>query len=175
MQHGDVSKQMMCQEHRLGALQVGVARHGKARVGVRRLGQGVGQVEHAAHEGEERPFGPEPQVGRDLIVAGATGMEFAGDRADDLTQPPLHAGVDILVGDGEREIAGFDLEEDLPESAFQGRGVLDADDALFAKHAGVGNRPADIFTYQTHVELDRGVEGLETTVGRLSEPPAPGL
>ena len=38
-QHGDVGKQMMCQEDRLGALQVGVAGHDHVSVGGRRLGQ----------------------------------------------------------------------------------------------------------------------------------------
>ena len=175
MQHGDVGKQMMCQQHRLGALQMGVAGHREVGVRGRRLGQGIGQTEHAAHKSEESPLRPEPQVGRDLIVAGATGMEFAGDRADHLAQPPLDASVDVLIDDGEREIAVVDFGENLPESALERRGVFSGDDSLFAKHAGVGDRPANVLPDQAHVERDRGVERLEATVGRLSEPPAPCL
>ena len=173
VQHGDVGKQMMCQEYRLGTLQVRVARHREVRVRGRRLRQCIGQVEHAAHQGEDRALRPEPQVGRNLVVAGATGVELAGDRADELAQPSLDAGVDILIGDGQREVAIFDLGEDLPEPALEGCRVLGADDPLLAEHAGVGDRAANVFAYQAHVERDRGVERLQASVGRLCEPSAP--
>ena len=39
----------------------------------------------------------------------------------DLAQPPLDAGVDVFIGDGEREITVVDLGEDLPESALDRR------------------------------------------------------
>src|SRR5215207_10258143 len=97
VQHGDVGKQMVCQEHRLGALQVRVTRHYEVRVRGRRLCQGAGQVEHAAHQAEERALRPESQVSCNLVVAGAPGMELAGNPADDLAQPPFDAGVDILI------------------------------------------------------------------------------
>jgi hypothetical protein len=102
-------------------------------------------------------------------------MELTGDCADDLAQPPLDAGVDILVGDGECEVAGFNFGVNLPETPFERRGVFSSDDSLFAKHSSVGNRPADIFAYQAHIERYRRIEGLKAAIGRLGEPPAPRL
>ena len=43
--------------------------------------------------------GPEPQVGRDLVVARAAGVQLARQRADLLVQQPLDQGVDVFVGD----------------------------------------------------------------------------
>ena len=52
---------------------------------------------------------PEPQVGRNLVVAAAAGVELAADVADPLDQRPLDVHVDVFQLLAELEAAGGDL------------------------------------------------------------------
>ena len=56
---------------------------------------------------------PEPQVGRDLVVAAAAGVELAADVADAVDQRPLDVHVDVFQVLAEVEPAGGDFLADL--------------------------------------------------------------
>jgi hypothetical protein len=117
------------EEDRLGPLQVGVA----GQVGLTGSGrprqEDLLQVEHPAGDGEQLPLGVEAQVGGDLVVTAAAGVQAGADVAGDLGHPALHRRVDVLVARGEGEAARRELlahsrqgsEEDLavggPEQA----------------------------------------------------------
>ncbi len=100
-------------------------------------------------------------------------MQFASDATDDLAQPPLDPGMDVLIGDRQRELAALDLLEDLPERLGNVLRLVLRDDALLAEHADVRDRATDILPHHPHVEPDRGVERLQAQVRALREPPAP--
>ena len=61
----------------------------------------VDAVDRVAH--------PQPEIGRDLIVARARGVQPPGRRPDQLGEPALDVHVDVLERALEREFAGFDL------------------------------------------------------------------
>ena len=52
---------------------------------------------------------PEPEVGRDLIVARARGMQAPGGRPDQFREPAFDVHVDVLQRALEGELAGLDL------------------------------------------------------------------
>ena len=58
-------------------------------------------------------------VGGDLVVARARGVQLAADRPDDLGQPPLDRHVDVLVVGRERERPAVELGLDALEPAQQ--------------------------------------------------------
>ena len=62
------------------------------------------------------------QVERDLVVAGAAGVDAAAGVAGELDQAPLDVQMDVLVGVVETEAAGRDLPSRSVWSAFSIRG-----------------------------------------------------
>ena len=52
---------------------------------------------------------PKPEIGRDLIVARARGVQPPGRRPDQLGEPALDVHMDVLERALEGEFAGFDL------------------------------------------------------------------
>ena len=60
----------------------------------------VDDVARLAHE-------PQSHVGRNLVVPRASRVQLAADRADELCEPPLVRGVDVLI-------ASLDLELEIP-------------------------------------------------------------
>ena len=61
--------------------------------------------------------GPRADVGRDLVVAAAAGVELAADVADAVDQGPLDVRVNVFELLAEREIAGSDLAADCSRPA----------------------------------------------------------
>ena len=107
-EHPEVGEQVVADVDGLGALQVGVAGH-------RPVAVGLGELEQARHR---RPgqldrlqrvhLDRHRDVGRDLVVARAAGVELAGERADLLAEQALDRHVDVLVGLVELEAVGAD-------------------------------------------------------------------
>ena len=57
----------------------------------------------------DRVAHPEPEIGRDLVVARARGVQPPGGRPDQLGEPALDIHVDVLERALEGELAGLDL------------------------------------------------------------------
>ena len=98
-----VGQQVVGEQHRLGPLEVGVA----GQVGVAgRLGPGqqhVLQGDDEPGDGDQLALAPQPQVGGDLVVAAAGGVQLGAGGAGELGDPALDGGVDVLVALDERE------------------------------------------------------------------------
>jgi hypothetical protein len=100
---------MVAERHRLGALQMRVARHHGIveRGGFLREGpleaaeRKVDLVDGVAH--------PKPKIGGHLVIAGAGGVQPAGRLADQRLQPCFHVHVDVLERAVEDETALGDL------------------------------------------------------------------
>ena len=98
----------MGEQHRLRALQVGVAGHRRLEMLL-----GAGQQRRLDLDPPRRLVEDlaevEPLVERDLIVPGAAGVELAADRPRHLDEPPLDVQVDVLELPPEREGAALEL------------------------------------------------------------------
>ncbi len=135
----------MAERDGLGDLQVGEAWHDRIGVGFGLGDERVHQRLDLVDAGCTRGFDPEAEVGRDLVVAGAGGVEATGRFADDLLQAGFHVHVDVfeLAGIGELSVA--DLGDDLIEARLDGFFVVGRDDADDCEHGGVSLRACDVF------------------------------
>ena len=67
---------------------------------------------------------PELDIGDDLIVAAAAGVQLAADIAQTLDQGAFDVRVDVFELDGEREVAALDLGADGVEGRGDGLGLV---------------------------------------------------
>ena len=162
---------MVTERHRLARLEMGEAGHdgvgmlvgaGDQRI-LERVDPGERLVDRAAH--------PQLEVGRDLVVARAGGVEAARDRPDQLGQAVLDVHVDVFERGVLDQLAVGDLGGDLLQSGVDGAGVLGRDDALRGKHRGVRSARGDVFAPQSLVDGDRGIY-LAHHRGRAAREPA---
>ena len=117
--HPEPGEQVVGEVDRLRALQVGVA-------GQRPVEVALGGLDERRHVGVELRLGAarrlareERDVGDDLVVARARGVQLAAGAPGDRRQPPLDGHVDVLVVGLERERAVAQLALDLVQA---GRG-----------------------------------------------------
>ena len=124
-QRPEVREQVVREQHRLRALQVGVARAGDVGRVARRAAAAPLAARGCAPTCVA-PFAPhvQPQVERDLVVAAAAGVQLGAGRARDLGDPPFDRGVDVFVGRRERERARRQLLFDAIERGVDDRPFL---------------------------------------------------
>ena len=87
----------MREQDGLGALQMRIAGHDRIQIGLgagyqHGLQSGDGRVEHG--EGFQQP---QAEIGGDLVVTAAPGVQLAGQRADQLGQAALYGGMDVFI------------------------------------------------------------------------------
>jgi hypothetical protein len=160
-------------QHRLRRLQVGEAGQHRVGVGMGGPGQGVDQARHGLHRGRGRVLQPQVQVGGDLVVAAAAGVELAARGADQLGEAALHRGVDVLVSGREGEGAGVQLARDFGETVQQELALAVVEHAGGDQGAHVGAAAGDVLAPQPPVDRQRRGVGPHGRVGRPGEPPRP--
>ena len=94
----------------------------------------------AAATREQLPAGVEAEVGGDLVVAAATGVELGPHVAGDLGDPALDGGVDVLVAGLEDEDPRRQLLLHPVERGEQDGGLLGVEDP--GPRAGPARGPA---------------------------------
>src|SRR5438445_13594583 len=104
---------MMAEGYRLSDLQVSVAGHHRGRLRLGAITQPSLQLAHRRIEPVNRAAQPEPQVGRDLVVARARGMQASRCRPDQLGKASLDVHMDVLALGAEDKARAFDLQFDL--------------------------------------------------------------
>ena len=166
---------MVREQHRLCALQVRVARDHRPSLA-------LGEVEQRAPQCREALDGPvaggadeHPEVGGDLVVARARGVEPPRGLADALRQRGLDVEVDVLAVLAELEVARGDIRLDGPQAGGDGVAVVVGDDALGGEHPRVRDRACDVLAVEPAVEGDGGSVRLDERVGGALEAAAPEL
>ena len=137
-EHPHVGEQVVREEHRLGMLQVRVARQDHAGVLLGGGHERAAQLEVSAHELLGERLYRQTRVGRHLVVARAARVQALSGLADTARELALDGHVDVLVVDVEGEVAGVDIGLDGIETRADLLGVLGADDALSGEHARMG-------------------------------------
>ena len=144
LEHFDVGKQVMPEGDGLGDLHVRKARH-----------QGVGFLgglshEHllqvAEHADDFVDLGAQVKadVGGNLVVAAAAGVQALARVADELREACFDVEVNVLEFELPKEFFGFDLVGDLGHAAADVGEVLLGDDAAGGEHLSVCKRAGDI-------------------------------
>ena len=144
--HLVIGHQVMAERHRLRDLQVREAGHGA-------FGMFLGAFDEHALQFTDGVDGfvagiadPQPEVGRNLVVARSRRVQAARGGADQLAEAMLDSHVDVFeldpFGNAVALIFGGDLVEALED---RGRVGL-SDDPLVAEHGGMSLRCRDILT-----------------------------
>ncbi len=107
--HFDIGEQVMAEGDRLGRLHMGEAGHHRVGVRLRLLGERVLKVPQCGFQIVDGVAYPQPEVGGDLVVAGARGMQPPGRRTDQLGEPAFHVHVDVFERAFESKRALLDL------------------------------------------------------------------
>lgn len=181
-QRPGVRHQVMRQQHRLGPLEVRVARQAH-RVTVDAAGQGsVGPIGEHVDEAENQLGGRRhlahhvvAERGGDLVVARPAGVDLAADRADQLGDPAFDGGVDVLVGGDEVEHAGPVLHLDRVQATEEGGQLPLVDEARPVQTPDVRLGAGDVVGQETLVVAERLGELDERLGGRDVEPTVPEL
>ncbi|CAI2041383.1 Uncharacterised protein [Serratia liquefaciens] len=102
----------MRESHRLRALQVGIPRHHRILIGFGGLHQRLLQLDDRLMQIADLLFAPQLQIGRDLIVAAAAGVQLLAQIADLLDQLLLHPAVDVFgIALDDCQRIGLDLRQ----------------------------------------------------------------
>ena len=144
----------MAERHRLRDLQMGKAGHDAARMFFgarqqRRLDRAKARVDPLA-----RGARPQAEIGRDLIVARARGVEASGGFTDQFLEPRFDGHVDVFEREVDGDAIGGKFIRDLRQPTVDDDGVIGTDDARGTKHRGVRAAGRDIFFPQTLVDGD---------------------
>ena len=96
-------------ENRLGTLKMGVAGQDHAGIAVAAADEGLLDFEQSAVDLVDGSADPKAEVGGDLIVSAAGGMQFSANVANPLDQRPLDVHVDIFQLDAKLELLLLDF------------------------------------------------------------------
>ena len=164
---------MVGQQHRLGPLEMGIAR----QVGVACVDGPLNQLllegDHVGSDGGQLPLGEQAQVCGHLIVAAATGVELGPGGSGQLGDPALDGGVDVLVAGREIELTGGQFLLGLVERGQHLVNLGIGEQADAAQHPDVGPRPGNVVGCQPHVEADAGGVGHQLVGGVTVESAVP--
>ena len=157
---------MVAERYGLGALEMGVARHGVGGMRQRevaerlyeRLRAGGGELALLAHDHAVEQ--------RHLVVARAGRVEATRGRADLLAQENLDVGVDILELGAPLDLTGAEAFEHTGEPGDDRLRLAPGDDAGRPEHARVRDRARDVVLVQVTVD-PRGVIAREVVHGPL--------
>ena len=163
----------MAEGHRLRRLQMGEARHDRRRMGDSLLGERALQPGDLAVQMVGAVADIKPEIGRDLIVARARGVQPPGRLADQLLQPRFDIHVDIFQGAGKAEFPGIDLGFDRAKPVGDRLGVRLGNDAATRQHIGMSDRSFYVLGVEAAVEADGGVDFLHDFGGTGCEASAP--
>lgn len=158
----------MAPAHRLRLLQMGIPGHDVVDLTLRARDRHAHQVRQAIVQLAQLVAQPQTHIRCDLLVARAAGVQLPADLlADDLAEPALVGGVDVLVVLFGDEAVGAPLLGDLGEAALDLGELIGAQDTGFGVGAREGQRagnilvPQDAVVGQRHVVLHHeGVEAL---------------
>ena len=122
----DIGEQVVCQQHRLRALQMSVAGDDHLAVPFGQGQQRLLERDDALEVSDHRVPQVQLHVQRHLVVAAAAGVDLAAHRSHHLGEAAFHGHVDVLVTEVPGEVTGLQfglhtvqtLEEDLD---FRGR------------------------------------------------------
>ncbi len=160
---------MVGEVHGLGPLQVRVAGQRPVEVLLSAVHQRAHQLPRSVVGNAGVLAHVHGDVGGDLVVARARGVQLAADGPRELGQAPLDRHVDVFVVLLEDERPPRELGLDFFETPDQVVAVLDGDDPALGEHPRVGAGLLDVVGPQPPVEVQRGVQAPEVGVLGLAE------
>ena len=153
-EHFDIGEHVVAEGDRLCRLQMGEAGHRVRRVFGGAVGEHAHDVGDLAVDAVDGVAHPEAEVGGDLVVAAAAGVQAFAGLADTIGEARLDVHVNVFEIGGEAEAARLDLVGDVFKPVADGGFVGPGDDALACQHGGVGARSGDVLAPHLAVEAN---------------------
>lgn len=165
---------MRC-EHRLRSLKVRVTRDHQIVMPL-----GIGEkcslhFEQPQIDDIDRRARPELDVGDDLVIAAAPGVQLATDIAEPFDECLLDVRMDVLELHRVLEFAAFDLALDFGQGGDDQVGLIARQQADVGEHARMCLAGGDVFAVEALVEADRFGEAFDAVIGVAGEASAPGF
>ncbi len=132
--HLVIGHQVMAEGDRLRDLKVSEAGHRRVGIGFGDVEQVLLEVDNQHEDLVDRVAQPQADVGCDLVVAAASGVQALAGVADKRGEALFDVEVDVFVVQAPGEIAAFDLALDLRHAALDVGEVGCCDDALARQH-----------------------------------------
>ncbi|MNV18981.1 hypothetical protein D3C71_1098220 [compost metagenome] len=174
-EHLEPGQHVVPEGHWLGGLQVGEPRHDAGGFALRLLQQAFLQASDFGQDQVDFVTQPQADIGGDLIVTAAAGVQFFTGHADAVGQPRLDVHVDVFKVDAPVELAGLDFTLDGLQAIDDAVALGIGQHADLGQHGGVGDRAHDVVAIQALVESDGGGEAGDEGVDGFTEAAAPGL
>ncbi|MNH98638.1 hypothetical protein D3C73_513810 [compost metagenome] len=137
-EHGHVSQQMVGEQDRLGTLQMRVAGNDRLDIVLGLAYQRFLQLMQQSYQFDHPIAQIQMHVGSHLVVAAASGMQLAADRADLLDQIFFNIHMNIFICHGKNNLPRTDFVEHLVQSVLDRLYILLRQDAAFAQHCDMG-------------------------------------
>ena len=118
---------------------------------------------------------PQANVGGDLVVTAAAGVQLFTGHADAVGQARLDVHVHVFEVDAPIELAGLDFTLDGLQAIDDAVALGIGQHADLGQHGGMGDRAHDVVAIQALVEGDGGGEAGDEGVDGFTEAAAPGL
>ena len=161
--------------HRLRALQVRVTGQHRARVLGGACEQHRAQLKQPRARGERGVAQIQREVGGDLVVAAAPGVQAPGGVANFFAQPRFNVHVDVFERRVKTKRAALDFARNFAQPRDDARHVRRRHQPLRAEHPRVGDGAAQVVPRERAVEGDARAERFHARVGGGGEASAPRL
>ena len=160
--------------HRLRALQMGITRHHRVLVVLRRFHQRALQLTVSRQQLRDGIFTPQLQIGSDLVVTATAGVQLFTQLANFVDQFAFYPAVNIF-GIALQNLLRIQTHffQQIIERLFQLLLLLCGQHAHRHQRFGPGHRADDILFGQAVVEAQRVVELFEPLIRCLCKTPTP--
>ena len=171
LEHLKIGHQVMCEADRLGDLQVREAGHDRVDMRFGKIEQCVLQRLDQYDKFVDRMAQIQAYVGRNLVIAGTTGVQPFAGIADQCDEPSFDVQVHIFQIGRPDEFTADDLVFDLGQTALDLIQVSLCNDAACSQHLRMCQRALDIEHGQPVVKPDRRGVALHQLGHRFGETP----
>ena len=144
------------------------------------VGVGVGKIEQRAlrrpqqiDDIVDRRAQIQPDIGGDLVVARARGVQALAGIAYERGEALLDVEVDVFGIERPRECTGADFIAHLAETLLNRGKIVGVDNAAGIEHARVRERTVDVEFGEAAVEIDRSGEAFDEFGDRFAEASRP--
>ena len=175
LQHFVPGQQMMTKGDRLRALHMGKAGHDGSRLRRGHFHQRPLQRPQPAAKFVQLITQVQPEVGGDLVVARARGVQFLAGVADQLDEFGLDIHMNIFAGLGPVETPLRDLRANGRKAVCNAAEFLRRQHADVGQHSGMGDGRANIVAVQPPIKPDRSGKRLHERVRRSGKSASPGF
>lgn len=111
-QHLEPGEEVVAEGDGLRGLQVREAGHDGSGIGFRSFKQGFAKAHQFCVETIDCPAQPEADIGGDLVVSGAAGVQLLAGIPNKLREPRLDVHVDVFARDRPGKFVAFDFARD---------------------------------------------------------------